>query len=403
MTGRDGVSGGPSLAHIRAAVVARLRSRQVEIEEAILTQILNSAPDLTGVEDADYRAKRRDTVTAVVEYGLAGIDVGEDWSRPVPLAAITQAQHAARLGLSLETVLSRYFAGYKLLVEFITCEAKDLASETAVLTHVLSLQMSLLERLISSIAREYTREIGCRGRSFERHHFHLVMRLLDGASTEVSELSYEFDLWHLGLIVKGDVADRALQVLAANRGQRLLSVSSSTELLWVWLGTRSRPTAEEIEDILCPAGWPAKLLVAAGEPARGLDGWRLTHWQAQEALRASLASQRPSRYADVSLLTLVLQNDVATRSLTDIFLTPLGPRHGKGEVVRRTLRAYFKAGGNAAAAANELGVTPKTVRRHVHDIELRIGRSLPTCHAELAVALRLEEVNTDVSALGTLF
>ncbi len=355
------------------------------------------------IEDADYRAKRRETITAVVEYSLAGIDFGQDWSRPVPLAAITQAQHAARLGLSLETVLSRYFAGYKLFVKFITREAKDLSNETAILAHMLSLQMSLLERLISSIAHEYTREIGRCGQSLEQQRIDSVLRLLDDASANVAELAYDFGLWHLGLIAKGDEANRALQVLAANRGQQFLSVFRSNELLWVWLGTRSRPTDKEIEDILRSATWPAEVSVGIGEPARGIDGWRLTHWQAHEALQVSLGSQRPSRYADVSLLTLVLQNNVATRSLTETFLTPLGPRHGKGEVVRRTLRAYFKAGGNAAAAANDLGLTPKTVRRHVHDVELRIGRSLPTCHAELAVALSLEELSTDVSTLGTLF
>lgn len=384
-------------------MVARLRSRQGEIEDTILTQILNSAPDMASIEDADYRAKRRDAITAVVEYGLAGIDFGQDWSQPVPLAAITQAQHAARLGLSLETVLSRYFAGYKLLVKFITREAKDLSDETTILAHMLSLQMSLLERLISSIAHEYTREIGRCGQSLGQQRIDSVLKLLDGASADVADLDYDFDLWHLGLIAKGNEAERAAQVLAANRGQRPLSVLRSTELLWVWLGMRSRPTDKGIEDILYSATWPAKVSVGIGEPAKGIDGWRLTHWQAREALQVSLGSQRPSRYADVSLLTLVLQNDVATRSLTETFLTPLGPRHGKGEVVRRILRAYFKAGGNAAAAANDLGLTPKTVRRHVQDVELRIGRSLPTCHAELAVALSLEELGTDVSTLGTLF
>jgi hypothetical protein len=378
---------------VRAGVVAGLRLRRPEIEEAIFAHILDGAPDSVGVVDAEYMTGLRATITAVVEYGLAGIDLGEERLEPIPSAAITQAQHAARLGVSLETVLCRYIAGYKLLVKLVTREAEDISSARGVLPDVLSLQASLLERLVSSITCVYLSEAERVELSPELRRAELVEGLLDGAAVDASSLGYDFDAWHIGVIATGASAQRALQVLAADCGQRLLAVQQGDHVVWAWLGGRRRPAFRDIVRVLSSAKWPVKVSLAVGEPARGVDGWRQTHWQAREALRALRKPQRLSRYADVTILALVLQNDLAARSLRETYLAPLGTRCGQGAVARRTLRAYFKAGGNAATAAKELGVTPKTVRRRLQEIEQRLGCLLPTCHAELDVALRLEDLD----------
>jgi PucR C-terminal helix-turn-helix domain/GGDEF-like domain len=389
---RNRRNGKLSLEEARASVVAGLRPRRLEIEDAIFANVLDGVPDSVGVGDTEYMVGLRATITAVVEYGLAGIDLGEERSEPVPPAAIVQAQHAVRLGVSLETVLCRYIAGYKLLVKLVTREAEDISSEKGVLADVLSLQASLLERLVSSITCVYLSEVECVGPSPELRRAELVQRLLDGATVDASYLGYNFDAWHIGMIATGASAQRALQILTADRGQ-LLAVQHSDDVVWAWLGGRRRPATRDIERVLSSVEWPVEVSLAVGEPARGVDGWRQTHWQAQEALRALRKPQRLSHYADVTILALVLQNDLAARSLREIYLGPLGARRGQGMVARRTLRAYFKAGGNAATAAKDLGVTPKTVRRRMQEIEQRLGRPLPTCHAELEVALRLEDLD----------
>lgn len=390
---RDGRIGRLSLEEVRAGVVAGLRLRQLEIEEAIFADILDGVTDPVGAGNAEYVAGLRATITEVVEYGLAGIDMGEERSEPVPLAAIMQAQHAVRLGVSLETVLCRYIAGYKLLVKLVTHEAEDISSERGALAAVLSLQASLLERLVSSITSVYLSEVECVGLSPELRGAKLVQRLLDGEIVDASYLGYDFDAWHIGMIATGASAQRALQLLAGDRGQRLLVVQHGDDVVWAWLGERRRPTVRDIECVLSSADWPVEVSLAVGEPAREIDGWRQTHWQAQEALRALRGPLKLSRYANAAILALVLQNDLAARSLREIYLAPLGARRGQGGVARRTLRAYFKAGGNAASAAKELRVAPKTIRRRVQEIEQRLGCPLPTCHAELDVALRLEDLD----------
>ncbi len=134
------------------------------------------------------------------------------------------------------------------------------------------------------------------------------------------------------------------------------------------------------------------MLLAVGVPGRGIDGLRLTHRQAQAAMLVAL--RRPqglTRYADVSLLAAVLRDAELAGSLVDIHLSALDGQRD-GAVSRETLRAYFAAGCNAATAAAALSVDRHTVERRLHSIETRLGRLLHTCHAELEVALALEEL-----------
>ena len=125
-----------------------------------------------------------------------------------------------------------------------------------------------------------------------------------------------------------------------------------------------------------------------GEPRKGMAGWRLTHQEAQAALLVALRRPAPlMRFAEHALLALVLQNQSLVRSLLGIYLPSLG-----SPVARETLRAYFSAGCNAATAAAKLEIDRHTVERRLRAIETRLGRQLRSCHAELEVVLRLEEL-----------
>jgi hypothetical protein len=92
MRDRNVVTDGPSLGDIRATVVARLRSRRVEIEETILTQILNSVPE-AAVGDPTLAAGLREMIAACLDCGLASIEQGSRWSGLIPPAV---AAHARR-------------------------------------------------------------------------------------------------------------------------------------------------------------------------------------------------------------------------------------------------------------------------------------------------------------------
>lgn len=392
---RNGSSGGLTLKEVRASVVAGLRSRRPEVEESIFAHVLDGVPDPVGVGDAEYLAGLRATITAVVEYCLAGIDLGVERSVPVPSAAVTQAQHAVRLGVSLETVLCRYIVGYKLLVKLVTREAEDIYSEKGALADVLSLQASLLERLVSSITCVYLGEVECVAPP-ERRHAELVRRLLDGGIVDVPFPGYDFDAWHIGVIATGANAQRALQFLAADQGQRLFAVERDDGVVWAWLGGRRKLVVRKIECVLSSGGWPAEVSLAVGEPARGVDGWRQTHWQAQEALRVLREPQRLSFYAHVAIPALVLQNEEFGPRLVsgDIVAHPGCRRDDEqaGQLVRSSVRASTK---DIRVVLGQFGgLVGRGLREVLQDDEsLRlIGRDLDRAALECALAEQKPEI-----------
>jgi hypothetical protein len=249
----------------------------------------------------------------------------------------------------------------------------------------------LLDHFTASIAHEYQAEVERTGQSPELRRNEHVQKLLAGAPVDAGALDYEFDAEHLGVIAIGAHAGKTLRALSAGLGRQLLSVSRSDETVWAWLGGQQRLAVTDLERSLS-AKEPAGVSLAIGQPASGLDGWRLTHRQAQAAMLVAL--RRPARitqYADVALLAAVLRDGELARSLIEIHLSPFDSQRD-GAASRKTLRAYFAAGCNAATAAAALRVDRHTVERRLHAIETRLGRSLHACHAELEVALRLEEL-----------
>jgi sugar diacid utilization regulator len=216
------------------------------------------------------------------------------------------------------------------------------------------------------------------------------------------DLGYDLAGEHLGVIATGAGAEEVLRDLARRLDRRLLSLPRGEGIVWAWLGGRRALRIGDFVDALAAADAPVGVCVAAGEPAHGLAGWRLTYRQAQAALLVASREPRPlTCYGEVALLASVLKDVVLGRSLVEIYLTPLADAGSDGRVLRRTLHAYFVAERNASSAAAALGVARKTVESRLHTIEARLGYPLRTCPPELEVALRLDELNIDAGVDGS--
>jgi len=384
----------------RVRLAERMRARRSDVEETVLARFRDVGYDPASGEDVEYVAGARAAVAEAVDYGVMVIEHGEGWLGAIPPAAVEQARRAARNSVSLERVLLRNNAGHELLRDFVMQETEhsDLAGHRVALREVLRTLGALLDHFTASIAREYQEEVQRAGQSAELRRNEAVQRLLAGAPVDVSGLGYEFDAEHLGLIAAGDGAAKTVRALGAGLGRALLSVSRSEETVWAWLGGRQGISVADVERLMS-AKSPPRVSLAIGQPCSGLEGWRLTHRQAQAAMLVALRRpQRITKYADVALLAAVLRDDELARSLVETFLSPFGGQRD-GEASRVTLRAYFAAGCNAATAAAALGVNRHTVERRLHAIQTRLGRPLRSCHAELEVALRLEEL---VDAAGSV-
>lgn len=382
-----------SLPTIRSELVIRLRERLTEIEDAIFARA-RTLSESVGEEDPEYVAGLRATVSESLDFALAHIEKGEEWMGPIPSTAAEQARRSARAGVRLDTVLRRYAAGDRLLGDFIMDEADRFPSQD--LRKVLRTHGPQVDRLMAAVATEYMDEVARMRRSPTQRLAERVQRLVAGESpADIGGLEYTFDAWHLGMIVKGAKAEACARSLAAGLDSQVLIVPRGSGIVWVWLGARRPLAAPDVERLLSD-GVAGDASLAVGEPRNGLDGWRLTHREAQAAQEVMLRKpQRLTRARDVILLAAVLRDDALTRSLFETYLAPLEGHGDSGAVLRETLRAYFSAGLNAATAAAALTVDRHTVQRRLRKVEEALGRLLPDCHAELMVALSLEELEID--------
>jgi PucR C-terminal helix-turn-helix domain/GGDEF-like domain len=355
---------------------------------------ISAIGDSSEVADPSYLQGLHSAVTAALDYGLSTIEHGEERFPPVPVVLLAQARMAARSGISLDTVLRRYAAGYALLRDVLIEEAERGPLDGRALKCLLRSQATLFDAVLAAVSEEYGREAQSRMNSITERRAECVERLLAGELLDTSELQYDLGVHHTGAIAAGQGAGEAIRDLAKVLDRRLLLVCRSEGIAWAWLGARRALDAKELERHLSQ-NWPTHLSLAIGESGQGLAGWCLTHQQARAALPIAVRSPRPFvRYADVALLASILQDDLLATSLREMYLVPLECGPDGGEVARETLRAYFAAERNLSSAAVVLEVSRRTVANRLRVIETKLNRPLGSATAEIEAALRLQSFDS---------
>jgi hypothetical protein len=373
-----------SLKAIRRELAARVRARSTEVEQAFIVRIGAIAEFEM---DAEFLVALRTASQETIDYALRAVEEGESWSMAVPPSVAAQVRLLAREGASLEATLHGYSTVHNVLMEFLTEEMYPLPQD--VLGHMLRVHSRQNNMMMMALTKEYTSEVARLERSSAQQLAEQIQGLLAGKPVEGPEFDYDLDAWHLGVIAAGKAPELSVRRLAEELGCRLLLVPRGPETIWAWLGAQRSVSVSKFER-LASSKLSASVSFAIGEPRQGIDGWRLTHQEAQIALTVMLRSpERLVRCADVVLLAAATRDDKIARFLLDAYLRPLEKRKD-GEALKRTLRSYLTAGCNAASAAASLGVDRHTVQRHLGKIEESLGRPLDSCRAELEVALRVD-------------
>jgi hypothetical protein len=386
--------GRPHTASPRAVFRACLEARRPEIEKEAIARA-DAVASITDGQEPGYFDGVMAAVGAALDYALEAIENGEERAGSPPPVVLAQVRLAARSGVSLDTVLRRYFAGYTLLGDFIIREAStgDLL-KGGDLQRVARDQAALFDRLVAAITEEHKSELRDRPLlSTQQRVAERVERLLAGDLLNLAELRYELDGFHVGLIAIGSAA-AAVNDLAAALDRRRLIVDRGDGATWAWLGGRLPLKRETLREAM-ERTWPEDLPTAVGEQSPDLAGWRLTHQQAMMAW--PVASRLGSRvhYSDVALVAAALQDTVLAASLHELYLAPLEGEGGAPAELCRTLRAYFANGHSVTATAAILEVTRPTVRSRLRAAEALLGRPLEACFSDLEVALRLHELEAD--------
>jgi hypothetical protein len=344
------------------------------------------------------------TVTAVraalvesVNAMISSFEEGDEWEARMPPALVTQIQYMARHGMSLEEILRGFTLIGNVFFEFFVDKLGQLPQDENTLRYMAHWQSLHYEKVVNSFTSVYTAEIERMDNSPSRELREQVKRLLAGELADVAKLGYRLDSFHIGAIATGPDAELASQTLAERMGCELLLVPSGEDTVWAWFGARRRIEFAKLEQSLGVKGPAGDLTVTVGEPREGVDGWRLTHREAEAALIVALIERpRLTRYSDVALLAEALRGEASGPSLIDRYLQPLD-RHRDGGGLRETLRVYLDRDCNAASASAALGVDRHTVQRRLKRVEVAVGEPIPARRAELDLALRLEQLTAAIA------
>lgn len=383
------------------AVAEALASDLPAISEEIRQRSRAAAPDYYRSGDAMLLEAELPSIMEALSSVIHGFRNGRDLPERASEGALEEARVAAQAGVALSDLLHTRRIGQVVLWNRILDTAVEVAPDgprhIAVLKQAAEYHFAWNDRVTQDVVAAYEREKSAhflRGR--ERHLRTIVTDLLNAVPTDTEELGYNLELEHLAVVAWGSAPKPALQTLAAQLHASVLIVEGTGGALLGWLGA-SR-LGDSFASMFSSISTPPATYLAFGNPAFGLDGFRLGHRQAWQACRvARLRSQPVTRYRDIALESLILRDVVAARDFMVSELGPIGDDHPRTRLLRETLSAYFEAGHNAAATAARLHVHERTVTYRLKSIEERLGVPIIRRRDELAVALRLAAALDDVS------
>jgi PucR C-terminal helix-turn-helix domain len=373
----------------RVALAEGIRRRIDEVEEAIYARV-KSLPASEVVDAPEYVAGLRAAIKAAVALSIDAVEGSLDPNEPPPIPVVAQARRAARSGVGLETVLRRCAEGDRALGVVLGDEAGRVPRK--IVREVEWVLSRTVDGLMAVVAEEYELEVARLEATPGDHVFDRARRVLAEELSADDVAGYRLDAWHVGIVAEEDVIGDLVREVARSQGWQHLVVAANRGQTWAWLGARTPPSADDLVprlETLAKNG----AVVGMGAERFGVAGWRLTHSEAQ--LGIELPRRDPPvvlRGADAVLPVAILRDRVLVESLQASYLEPLDQTGNRsGRELRRTLRAYLAAGQRVSAAAAVLKVDRHTVRDRLKSAEEAFGRRIEECHAELEIALRVEE------------
>ena len=192
--------------------------------------------------------------------------------------------------------------------------------------------------------------------------------------------------------------ERFVHQLAESAGARESSLFISVDRLtgWAWIPVPADAVPSAVDRIRAfaeartDAPW-----IAAGNPLPGVEGFRRSHQQAQEAHAVAIASgsnaHRVTAASDPGLSTAALMgsNLGAARVWVAEVLGPLASCTENDERLRETLGVFLRAGSSFKAAAEELHLHSNSVKYRVQRAIERRGRPITDGRLDVEVALLL--------------
>jgi PucR C-terminal helix-turn-helix domain/GGDEF-like domain len=406
------------------AVIAKAAAKIVSSLEDQVDNITRSTQELLVTEIAELRADTllrqllRDTVSSNIDTFFSAIRhrIPIEHIEP-PAAALEYARRLAQREVSANALVRAYRLGHqavlKIALEEVRASELDAKLSLSVYERFAAISFGYIDRISQLVVAAYQDErerwLGNRNTMRASHVRDLLEAVDVDVDAMIAAIRYPLRRIHVALIVwcrESDSGDeltpmeRFVHKLAESIGacERPLFMSIDHVTGWAWIPLPSNAATGALGRIRTVAETTAEApWIAAGNPLPGIDGFRRSHQQAQDARTVAIASggNVPRFIAandpGLAVAALVGNNLEAASTWVAEVLGPLSSPTESDERLRETLRVFLRTGSSNKAAAEELHLHINSVKYRVHRAVERRGRPISEDRLDVEVALNLCE------------
>jgi DNA-binding PucR family transcriptional regulator len=403
------------VAESAAAIVGRLDQRMANVTDSMQQMLVTEIPDLRG--DAQLQQLLRDSVDGNVATVLSAIRHAIPIEKvELPTAALEHARRLAQRGVTVNALVRAYRLGHKAMLDAVLDEIRGSDLEPslglAVFHQISEVTFGYIDWITQQVIGTYQseRDVWMENRNSLRAL--RVRELLDEADIDIDAVTtairYPLRRIHVAVVAWCDNRDgggddlasmeRFVQQLAESAGAQEVSLFISVDRLtgWAWIPLSAEAAPNAFARIRAFAEARAQApRIAVGNPLPGVEGFRRSHQQAQDARMVAIASgsdtHRATAFDDPGLSTAALLGGSvgAARVWVAEVLGPLACRTDNDERLRETLRVFLRSGSSFKAAAEELHLHFNSVKYRVQRAIDRRGRPIGDDRVDIEVALLL--------------
>ncbi len=407
----SGVVDEARVAEAAVTVTARLVDKLPVITKTVQQSVVAAISELR--DEDELQQLLRDTVETNVETFFAAVRHGISVQNvEPPAAALEYSRRLAQRDVSANALTRAYRLGHRAALRFILDEIREAGLDPtlglAVYELMESVSFDYIDQISLRVVEEYQDE---RDRWVESRNSVRASRvrelLASGEDVDVDAaamaIRYPLRRIHLAAVSWREGSDdgdelssmerfftRFAKCIGAHESPLFISVDRVTA--WVWIPVPGEAADDVVDRLRAAADGP---LLAVGNPLPGVDGFRHSHRQAQEArsvaIAAGPASSRFTAAGDsgVSVAALLGTDLESAAQWVGDVLGPLAAATENDERLRETLRAFLGSGSSYKAAAEELHLHTNSVKYRVSRAVERRGRAITDDRLDVEVALLL--------------
>jgi DNA-binding PucR family transcriptional regulator len=347
-----------------------------------------------------------DTILHMFQHGI-GIDRVEP-----PSAAVEYARRLAQRGVPVNALVRAYWLGQDTLLRRSLGEVRRQGGDPEVASlagqRIVEITFGYIDWMSQRVVISYENE---RDQWLQNRNAVRAARtreLLAGNSVDMAAaeaaLGYRLAQRHVGIVVwtrigaSGEDQLSPLERFVIRLAERVscparpLFVPCDDSSAWAWLPI-GRCAGIEPEVIRQTAGSDGRVMVAVGEPAQGIDGFRITHTQAVQtqavALLGGAYAPQVTMFGQVGVVALLSADVEAARAWVSQVLGPLATDDDHYARLRETLRVFLATGGSYTASAAELAMHKNSVKYRVEKAGQERGRPIRCDRLDVELALHV--------------